>query len=124
MRVAIVGSRTFNDYEQFCATLEKYAGKISHVVSGGAPGADTLATQYAVDNNIAYTVYHANWEIGKHAGFVRNQLIVDNADRIIAFWDMRSKGTKDTIERAKRAMKPVDIININANQLELPFEDQ
>jgi len=37
MKVAVIGSRTFNNYELLKTTLEKF--NISNVVSGGAKGA-------------------------------------------------------------------------------------
>jgi hypothetical protein len=40
---------------------------------------------------------------GKAAGFIRNQEIVDNCDFVVAFWDGASRGTKDTIDRARKA---------------------
>ena len=34
--------------------------------------------------------------------FIRNQLIVDYADVLIAFWDGKSRGTIDTLHKARR----------------------
>lgn len=41
MKVAVVGSRSFNDYKMLSKELNKY--DITTIVSGGAIGADTLA---------------------------------------------------------------------------------
>ena len=41
---------------------------------------------------------------------IRNQQIVDSADRVVAFWDGKSRGTADTLRRAHAAGKPILII--------------
>jgi hypothetical protein len=47
--VAVVGSRTFNDYPLLETTLDKY--KIKLIVSGGAYGADKEGEKYAKSHN-------------------------------------------------------------------------
>jgi hypothetical protein len=112
MRVAIVGSRTFTNYDLLCETLA--SENITHIISGGAVGADQLAEKYAADNNIPITIYKAEWALyGKSAGFKRNITIVDASDKIIAFWDGKSKGTEHTITNAKSKGKIVKIVFIN-----------
>ena len=37
------------------------------------------------------------------AAHTRNQMIVNNAASVVAFWDGQSKGTKSTIDKAKAA---------------------
>ena len=109
MKVAVIGSRTFNNYELLKATLEKY--NISNVVSGGAKGADKLSEEYAKEFNIPTTIFLPNWEkFGKSAGFKRNHDIIQNADMVIAFWDGISKGTKSSIDIAKKLNKEVVIV--------------
>lgn len=51
MKLAIVGTRTFNDYELLCKRVnEMQCYGVTEVVSGGAKGADTLAERYAKEN--------------------------------------------------------------------------
>ena len=52
MKLAIIGSRDFNDYEFLCDELKPYLHKITLVISGGAKGADSLGEKWAKDNNI------------------------------------------------------------------------
>jgi hypothetical protein len=49
--------------------------------------------------------------LGKKAGPVRNQQIVDKADVVIAFWNGDSRGTKSTIEITKKSNKLLKIYN-------------
>ena len=114
MNLAIIGSRTFNDYALMADTIFEYLTPIDfilNIISGGAKGADTLADNFAENNEIPSTVYKPEWEkYGRSAGFIRNQLIVDNCDMVLAFWDGESRGTADTIEKAKKAKKPTFIV--------------
>ena len=113
MKIAVVGSRDFTDYDWLKAVLDTAAknGVLDEVVSGGARGADYLAKKYAINHNVPYKEFPAEWDLyGKGAGFIRNKLIVDYCDMVIAFWDGKSKGTKDTIRLAKKAEKKFIII--------------
>jgi hypothetical protein len=113
MKVGIVGSREFKNYELFSDVMKQYLSDISWVVSGGAPGADSLAEKWAKENKKMLTIYPADWlNLGKRAGYVRNTDIVKNSDMIIAFWDGKSKGTKHTIGLAQKMGKECKIINV------------
>lgn len=115
-RLAIVGSRTFNDYELLINEVDRliqdnYSTINLFIISGGARGADTLAKRFAEDNNFNYIEFPANWELyGKAAGFIRNKLIVENCDFFLAFWDGVSRGTKHSIDLAKQMNKKHKII--------------
>lgn len=115
-KVAVIGSRDFTDYKKLCEVLDKY--DIHEIVSGGARGADSLAAKYAKEHGIGLTEFFPDWSVGKHAGHVRNQHIIDHCDIVFAFWDMESKGTKDSIVKAKKANKPVIIINVSGKGLD------
>jgi hypothetical protein len=111
MRVAIVGSRDFTDFEYMekwvLHTLIYEIGvddfRNVKIISGGARGADTLAEKFANKHNISTTIFPADWnKYGKKAGYLRNITLVENSDFVIAFWDGESKGTKMTIDLAKK----------------------
>lgn len=117
MRLAIVGSRTFNDYDllvNWVRPFKHYTSTSITIISGGASGADALAKKYAEHPlcfNTEYIEFPAEWnKYGKSAGFIRNQQIIDNCDMVLAFWNGESRGTADTIEKAKRAKKPTFIV--------------
>lgn len=108
-RVAVIGSRTFKDYEYMCETLDKL--KICQIISGGAQGADQLAERYARQHHIDLKVWRPDWSIGRHAGLLRNTDIINDAEIVVAFWDGSSRGTKDSIEKAKNAGKKTIVRN-------------
>ena len=80
------------------------------IVTGGARGVDTWAETAARQKGLAVELFIPEWDkLGRGAGMIRNQKIVDACDRLVAFWDGKSRGTKDSIEKARRAGKQVDI---------------
>ena len=107
MRVGVIGTRYFNDYDLVCSTLDKLKTRVECIVSGGAKGADSLAEKWAKSNEIKTIIYKPDWSLGKRAAALRNIKIVESSDIIIAFWDGISKGTKMTMDMAKNAEKPV-----------------
>lgn len=52
-KVAVIGSRAFDDYDLLSDTLADY--DILQIISGGAKGADSLAKKYAKSNGIDIT---------------------------------------------------------------------
>lgn len=121
MKVAIVGSRNFNDYGLLLETLKEITG-ITAVVSGGADGADTLAEQFADEHGIPKIIYpitREDWiQYGMAAGPIRNRAIVEECDMMVAFWDGESTGTKDAFMQCTRAKKPVKVIMYGRPSLE------
>ena len=106
MKIAIIGSRTIT-----VTNFGNYISKGDELVSGGAHGIDACAAEYAQKNEIQTTVFLPCYEkYGRAAPIVRNKQIVDYADKVIAFWDGRSKGTHSVIEYAKKTGKPYEII--------------
>lgn len=111
MKIAIVGSRTFTNYEMMCAFIERSLSdaefnSIEAVVSDGARGADTLAEQYARENGLELIVFPAEWErYGRKAGPLRNVKIIQECDLCFAFWDGQSRGTEHDIDLCKEMGK-------------------
>ena len=112
MKLAIIGSRTFDNYKLLKEELQPYKDKITLVISGGAKGADSLGESWAKENNIPTQIFLPDWSKGKGAGFERNKDIIKNCDVCIAFWDMKSRGTAHSIGLCKLQNKPYKIIEI------------
>lgn len=108
MTFGVVGGRNFHNYEFMKEMLSWF--NIKKIVSGGAKGADSLAVKYAKENQLKWVEHLPDWnKYGKGAGFIRNALIVDDSEAVIAFWDRKTPGTKHTVELAEKAGKDVHI---------------
>ena len=122
LALGIVGSREFDDLERFDDKIAEWIelhGMPTHVVSGGAQGADTMAAQWADDNGIPLIIHKPNYRLhGRDATFVRNKKIVDSSDHILAFPSINGGGTHNTIQHALRAKKPVHM-----HYIEHPSDD-
>lgn len=76
------------------------------LISGGANGVDTVAETTCEGLAIGCMIFYPKWQThGRAAGFIRNREMVENADKVVVFWDGKSKGTKSTIDLAKKAGK-------------------
>lgn len=103
MRVLVCGGREYNERSKLRRTLSAVDG-ISVVITGGAPGADRLAEEWAKHQGIPTIRMEANWtKYGKKAGPLRNQWMIDLAspDLVVAF--PGGKGTSDMVRRARDA---------------------
>jgi hypothetical protein len=108
MKLAVVGGRTFNDYDRLAIILESLRDSFGFttIVSGGAVGADSLGAQFADDHHMMKIIHIPKWELhGKAAGFIRNRDIINDADMIVACWDGVSRGTANSISIAKEQKK-------------------
>lgn len=120
-RIAVIGSRTFNNYAALEFTLNSLIKEPTIIVSGGAKGADYLAEAYANKHKLKTDIYYPDWDLGNHAGFLRNKTIIDNCDEVIAFTN-GSKGTANSISIAQKQGKKVTIIPFQDNDLKISFE--
>lgn len=119
MKIAIIGSRSFNDWNKFNAGVhsnmsnsEMLASNTSFI-SGGANGTDKMAERLSETLAIRIEVFLPDYEKNaKGATHIRNRKIVDSSDRVIAFWDGLSKGTKSVIDYAQKKGKPIAVIPI------------
>lgn len=124
MKFGVVGSRNFTDerlmriaYGQL--TLSLLAGgtarSVDAIVSGGAEGADRLASVLAFEKEMEYIEHLPDKERygWPRAAFERNQLIVDDSDVLLAFFgpgeppSVNKSGTMDTVRRAIKKRIPI-----------------
>ena len=113
MKVIVAGGRDFSNYillKESCDSLIK--DKVTEIVSGKAKGADSLGEKWANENNIKIAPFPANWDKhGKSAGYIRNSEMANYGECLIAFWDGKSKGTKNMIDIATNKGLEVHVIN-------------
>uniref|UniRef100_A0A6C0CIS1 YspA cpYpsA-related SLOG domain-containing protein n=1 Tax=viral metagenome TaxID=1070528 RepID=A0A6C0CIS1_9ZZZZ len=106
----VVGSRHLECYDVFHKTMGIMLAKWgsagyspSLIISGGCRGVDTMAKRYAQEMKHAFEEFPAEWKLyGASAGPKRNTIMVQKADRVIAFVDEHSVGTWDTITKANK----------------------
>ena len=105
MRVLVCGGRAFNNPTLLFATLDRLHAekKFSRVIHGASEGADRLAGDWAMRHGIQIVAYPAAWRLGKKAGPMRNQLMLDDGrpDLVVAF--RGGSGTMNMVALAKRA---------------------
>lgn len=93
MNIAVIGSRSFSDYELLEKTLDYGISVMKPesvvIVSGGAVGADQFAEKYAILKGYHKMIILPDWKkYGKSAGFRRNQDIINNCDDYIDRYDL------------------------------------
>ena len=111
MKIAIVGGRNFDNYTRLCKVLEPYKKYCDTEICGEAKGADNLGKKWAKENNIEVKSYPAEWDKhGKAAGHIRNEEMAQESDFIVAFWDGKSRGTKNMIDNCFRLQKNILVV--------------
>lgn len=127
-KLAIIGSRSYSNYEELCEILRIHFSEsntyynndksvngcfyyFNEIISGCATGADSLGARFAKENNIKLTEFLPDWKnLGKAAGMIRNEKIVSTADFVLCFWDGKSPGSKNSLSLAKKYKKPTMIV--------------
>jgi hypothetical protein len=105
VRVAIVGSRDYPDLDK----VRDYVNSLpidAVIITGGAKGVDKAAELAARARGMTVVIHEAEWNLhGRSAGPIRNTEIVKDCDKLVAFWDEQTPGTKDSISKAAKAGK-------------------
>ena len=101
-KILVCGGRRFHDSEAVSTALNEHHPTI--VIHGGCgTGADAHAYAWARWNNVKQWIFRADWSLGRKAGPLRNQDMLDTAkpDLVLAF--PGGRGTADMVRRAKAA---------------------
>jgi len=111
MRVIVCGSRGWQDRQKIADRLFDLPVE-STIVHGAAKGADRMAHQEAEKLGLLVEPHPADWgKHGKVAGPYRNATMAAlGADLCLAFWDGRSNGTRDMMDRADTHGIPVEVV--------------
>lgn len=84
------------------------------VIEGGARGADSMSREACLRLKVSVIEILADWAThGRAAGPIRNQRMLDmGPDLVVAFHKNidQSKGTRDMVNRAKKAGVPVRVV--------------
>jgi predicted Rossmann-fold nucleotide-binding protein len=124
MKVIIAGDRKFTDRKVVEKAIKASKFEITEVVSGCAPGVDTVGKEWAKDNKIPVKKFPADWDnidregafvkervnpwtkkkekYDAHAGFFRNEQMAMYADALIAVqYNGATSGTQNMIKLAE-----------------------
>jgi hypothetical protein len=103
MKILVCGGREFTNYKFLAERLDRYKANVTHIIHGGARGADSLAGKWVFENSslcVQEVICPANWNNGRGAGPERNRAMADlNPDLVIAF--PGGAGTKSMVRIAK-----------------------
>ena len=109
-RILVSGSRYWTNKRLIREALPLKGNII--VIHGGALGADLLASEVAQERAFAEWVFTPDWDnLGKKAGPIRNGNMLKRGDphEALVFWDGKSRGTKDMLDRLNRANVPTQL---------------
>ena len=117
MRVLVCGGRDFDDVGLMIGVLDRLHTEKSFTVliHGNARGADRMADAWACRRGVPrepYELPQGEWdELGKKAGPLRNQRMLDEGkpDLVVAF--PGGGGTKDMVRRAVKAGVAIHEVN-------------
>jgi len=117
MRVLVCGGRDFDDAGLIISILDRLHTEKSFTVliHGNARGADMIADAWACRKGVPrepYGLPQGEWdELGKKAGPLRNQRMLDEGkpDMVVAF--PGGGGTKDMVRRAVKAGVAIHEVN-------------
>lgn len=117
MKVLVCGGRDYDDWSRVRSVLDHLSpvdgNGITHVIHGGADGADALAARWAIERDITCSTYFADWaKHGRAAGPIRNgEMLTKGApDVVVAF--PGGRGTADMVRRSRAA--GVRVIEVTA----------
>ena len=123
MKIIIAGCRHIKNYDLVVQAVKESGFEITEVVCGAANGVDSLGERYAKENGIKLSYFYADWKnLGKKAGYARNEQMGNYGQALIAVWDGKSPGTKHMISYAKKKKLLVYVKNINEVNLTKFFE--
>ena len=113
MKVLVCGGREFDDYNFLYDTLTDIheQRRFTHLIHGGARGADRMSGEWASEKGLEVTVFHADWDkYGNRAGPLRNlQMLTEGKpDLVVAF--PGGKGTAHMKDIARKA--DIEVIEI------------
>lgn len=120
-RIIVAGSRTFTDYKRFreviIDVLKTINYDIDYFITGRCKdGPDDMIYHFCRwDHKFDYKEKKADWDKhAKAAGMMRNIEMAKIATGLIAFWDGKSKGTKQMIDEAIKRGLEVLVIPFDA----------
>ena len=103
--------------EQISKALKKWKlnlSDIEYIVSGGAEGVDSMAEDFAIENEIPFKEFEPQWDYyGKAAGPISNRAIMECVTHVLALPSrIYSPGTKSAIKMARKYKREVIVVYV------------
>ena len=122
MRIAIVGSAGYKDETRLFPIMSAFIEDQAHsnitIITGSMEGVERSAGRFAHTRGYDCVVFRPTKPLDSSmtslmkSVYVRNKHIVDNSDKVLAFWDGTSPETEHLIKYARNREVPVMIITI------------
>jgi hypothetical protein len=116
MKILVCGSRSANSDEQNRFIFEQLDRLINKkddfIITGRAVGVDDIVEHWCVKNNVLNIIVRPIDKTKRQDYLYRNIEMITMCDKVIGFWDEKSRGTKFTLDYATARNKLVIIIKI------------
>lgn len=110
-RVLVCGGRDFTDANRIWSVLDHYlraADNFACLIHGAARGADAISGEWAKARSVPVEVFPADWvQHGTLAGPIRNAQMLREGKPTLVISFPGGAGTRNMVDRAKRAGVPV-----------------
>ena len=122
-KVLVAGRRDFKDEGYVWKKLDAYLRSERpnlEIITGGASGVDTYAINWAIQRAVPHVTFRPQYDRypGHIAPLKRNDIMVDECNSAIVFWEGDSSGgTFYTIRELAREGKPFRIISTSEKAL-------
>lgn len=122
MKLCIIGSRSIDKAEVVFPILNKFMDTLpkgsATFLTGSAKGLDPLTKKFAESRGIdvvEFLPYHLidpTVAFDSKYFFIRTKQMINNADKVLAIWDTKSKGTEYGIKYSQKLGKPVMVVKV------------
>lgn len=131
-RLGITGGREYTDKNRVYREIDEFRKthpNITTIVVGDARGTDWAGREYAKEKRLKLDEKKADWSdmsepcfkkkradgsfYNALAGHKRNQVIVNNSDALLGFWNGKSTGTADCMKRGRDKKIEVKEVRVN-----------
>jgi hypothetical protein len=110
-RISVGGSRNYPDLEAIEVEIATYP-PTTIILTGATFGVDAAVRAAALRHHLELHIYSPRFDgypTREAAYFARNENIIDDATRLVAFWDGVSTGTAQALAYARARGIPVSV---------------
>ena len=120
MKLAVFGPAFFKgakyeNYDYVARVLDEVCGylDVTHILTGGGKGVESLALRYAAINSIEPDVTPPNIKKdGDNAFLVRNHELAEKSDKVLLLWDQLDQKYVKLIKQCAALSRPVLVYGV------------